>query len=225
MASWRRVDPPAVAFFYTPGGFHVAANIWAKEPAANDGSEGNPAVSQAVWGDPAFELVAYLDDVEAIDVALEVLKAALGYEAGYSLGRGTVVPSRAVQEAIIAAFGTAEAFRGAIVGHVGTPRLDDLPAQGLPVDALGTRYRPADESARPERSPIVWVDTDAFDRGTSGHARTQNALAEHLTCRHAAAQDRVASPGNAQLATRILGLLKRDGDVRRDSLSGHVRCS
>jgi hypothetical protein len=120
MASWRRVDPPAVAFFYTPGGFHVAANIWAKEPAANDGSEGNPAVSQAVWGDPAFELVAYLDDVEAIDVALEVLKAALGYEAGYSLGRGTVVPSRAVQEAIIAAFGTAEAFRGAIVGHVGT---------------------------------------------------------------------------------------------------------
>lgn len=32
IASWRRVDPPAVGFFYTPGGFTVAANLWAKEP-------------------------------------------------------------------------------------------------------------------------------------------------------------------------------------------------
>jgi len=183
VASWRRVNLPAVAFFYTRGAFTLAANIWAKEPAGLAETEGNPDLAEAIWDDPAFELIAYLDDVEAINVAPEVLKAALGYQLGYSLGRGTIVPSAEIQEAVLAAFGTPEAFRAAVVGHVGTPQLDTLFGRDLPVDKLGTDYRPANEDATAERNPIVWVDSDAIDRGTRGHAKTQNALAAHLTAR------------------------------------------
>ncbi len=180
LTSWRRVDPPAIAFFYTEGRFGFAARIWGKEPPGADGSEGNPDLAQAVWGDPTFEHIVYLDDVEAVDVAADDLKAALGYETGYPLGRESVVPSDATQAAVIAAFGSVEAFRDAVVGHVGTPPLDTLPATGLPVGVLGTEYRAAGEDVRADRNETFTVDPNVVDRGTRAHARTQNLLAQHL---------------------------------------------
>src|SRR4051794_27099936 len=39
---WKKIDPPAVAFFYSNGKFSVSARIWAKEPLASDGETGNP---------------------------------------------------------------------------------------------------------------------------------------------------------------------------------------
>ncbi len=76
---WRRIEPPAVAFFYTEGAFGVAARIWAKEPAGgSDG--GNADLAHAVWGDPSYEHIVYLDEIEEVDVPTEDMKAALGYE-------------------------------------------------------------------------------------------------------------------------------------------------
>jgi hypothetical protein len=180
LASWRRVDPPAIAFFYSDGRFGFTARIWAKEPVATEGLDGNPDLAQAVWGDSAFEHIVYLEEVESVDVTADQLKAALGYEMGYPLGRESVVPNDEAQAAIIAAFGSAEAFRDAVVGHVGTPPLDDLPATGLPVATLGTAYRTANEDAKAERNESFTVDPDVVDRGTQAHARTQNLLAQHL---------------------------------------------
>jgi hypothetical protein len=179
-ASWARVDPPAVAFFYTAEGFRHTATIWAKEPAGPDGAQGNPALAEAVWGDPTFELVGYLEDVVAVDVTAEELKAALGYQPEYRIGRESIVPGEEVQDQVIAAFGSAEAFRSAVVGHAGTPPLAEFPATGLPVDSLGAAYRPEDEEATAERSQVYKVDPDRIDRGTQAHKRTQNMLAAHL---------------------------------------------
>jgi hypothetical protein len=144
------------------------------------GFRGNPALAQAVWGDPTFELIGYLEEVAAVDVAPEDLKAALGYRTEYRVGRESVVPSNQIQEEVIAAFGSAEAFRDAVIGHVGTPPLDELPATGLPVDLLGTAYRPEDEETKAERSEVYKVDPDRIDRGTQAHRRTQNLLAALL---------------------------------------------
>jgi hypothetical protein len=178
--SWRRVDPPAVAFFFLDGGFRVAANIWAKEPGAEDGSEGNPALSEGVWGDPSFEVIAYLDDVQEIDVSPDEFKEVLGYQPQYRIGRESVVPTEAIQDAAMAAFGSPDAFRDAVVGNVGTPPLDDLPDDGLPVHSLGTDYVPEDEEARAERAEIFRVDPDKIDRGTQAHRTIQNLLAAEL---------------------------------------------
>jgi hypothetical protein len=80
-----------------------------------------------------------------VDVAADALKVALGYELGYRF-RESVVPDENIQEAILAEYGTAEAFRdAAVIGHAGTPPLDDLPDGALPADAIGGEYRPEDE--------------------------------------------------------------------------------
>jgi hypothetical protein len=182
-AHWARLDPPAVGFFYTAGAFRYTATIWAKEPPDADGTEGNPALSQTVWGDPGFELIGYLEDVTAVEVATDELKAALGYEPGYALGRESIVPSEPIQNAVIAEFGSAEAFRDAVVGHVGTRPLDELPAAESRVGPLGTTYRREGEKAQAERSDVYRVDPDAIDRGTQAHATTQDLLADHVVSR------------------------------------------
>ncbi|MGH3042420.1 MAG: hypothetical protein ACRDNG_11910 [Gaiellaceae bacterium] len=133
-----------------------------------------------MWGDPAFALIGFLEDVRAIDVGVDELKAALGYEPGYPLGRESVVPSHEIQDAVIAEFGSAAVFRDAVEGHVGTPPLDELPETASSAHTLGTAYRREDESARAERSDVYIVDPDRIDRGTQAHKRTQNLVAEYL---------------------------------------------
>jgi hypothetical protein len=182
-ASWARVDPPAVAFFYTADGVRYTATIWSKEPAEPDGAQGNPDLAQAVWGDPTFELICYLAEISVVDVTGEELKAALGYRPEYRIGRESIVPSVEIQDAVIAGFGSAEAFRDAVVGHVGTPPLNELPVTGLPLDSLGTAYRQEDEEAKAERGEVYRVDPDKIDRGTQAHRKTQNLLAAHLESR------------------------------------------
>jgi hypothetical protein len=179
-ASWARVEPPAIAFFYTKDGFSFTATIWAKEPVAPDGNVGHPALSQAVWGDPSFELIGFLEDVAAADVTRAELKAALGYQPGYIIGRESVVPSDAIQDAVISGFGTAEAFRDAVVGHVGTPPLGEIPAPTPATSELGQTYRPEDEDLKANRGDVFRVDPDRIDRGTQAHRKTQNLLASHL---------------------------------------------
>jgi hypothetical protein len=78
-ASWARVDLPAVAFFYLADGIRFTATIWAKEPDGPDGSRGNPALSEAVWGDPTFEIIGYLEELVEADVTAAEFKTALGY--------------------------------------------------------------------------------------------------------------------------------------------------
>jgi hypothetical protein len=115
-----------------------------------------------------------------IEVTAEELKEMLGYAPEYRIGRESVVPTEAVQESAMTAFGSPEAFRDAVIGNVGTPPLDDLPAAGLPADSLGTAYVPEDEDATAERSDVYRVDPDRADRGTQAHRRTQNLLAVEL---------------------------------------------
>lgn len=176
--SWARLDPPAVAFFYTDGGIRYVATLWAKEPPDNEGFQGNPTLAQAVWGDPAYELIGYLEDLTPVGVAADDLKVALGYDLGYRF-QESVVPDENVQEAIVAEFGTADAFRDSVIGRVGTPPLDELPA-ALPADSLGEEYRPEGESDASARSDVYRVDPDIIDRGTQAHIDTQELLAAHL---------------------------------------------
>jgi hypothetical protein len=179
LTSWARLDSPVVAFFYTDGGVRYVATMWAKEPPDADGSQGNPALSQAIWDDPEFELIGYVEDFTPVDVAAEDLAVALGYEPAYRF-RESVVPNESIQDAIIAEFGTAVAFRDAVIGHVGTPPLDEVPTGALPADSMGAEYRPEDENAASERSDVFRVDPDKIDRGTRAHRRTQELLADHL---------------------------------------------
>lgn len=116
----------------------------------------------------------------AVDVAPADLKAALRYAPTSPLGRESVVPNDEIQQRALAEFGSAEAFRDAVVGRIGTPPLDQLPTADLPVDQLGAPYLPSNEAATAERSTIVEVDPDVIDRGTQGHAKTQNLLADHV---------------------------------------------
>lgn len=48
LTAWRRVNPAAVAFFYTGGAFRYSATVWAKEPLEEGGVEGNPALPGGV---------------------------------------------------------------------------------------------------------------------------------------------------------------------------------
>src|SRR6266545_1384649 len=48
LASWRRIDPPAVAFFYTEGSFRLTGRIWAKEPPVSENEQGNPGLAETV---------------------------------------------------------------------------------------------------------------------------------------------------------------------------------
>ncbi len=92
------------------------------------------------------------------------------------------MPGEESQDAILADFGSAEAFRDAVVSHSETPPLDELPATSTPVESLGAGYR-EDETATTERSEVYRVDPDRIDRGTQAHSTTQNLLAEHLRSR------------------------------------------
>ena len=174
---WRKIEPPGVAFFYSGGRFSVSARIWAKEPLANDGQTGNPVLADAVWGDPVFEHIVYLDQVEDIDVSSDEMKAALGYESAYLIGREFMVPNQQIEQRVLDAFGSADAFRDALVSRAGAP---GTPQGGAPPSTLGATYRPEDENKKAKRKQLYAFDPDALDRGTKGHAKTQNALAEHL---------------------------------------------
>jgi hypothetical protein len=174
---WKKIEPPAVAFFYSGGRFSVSARIWVKEPLASDGLTGNPALADAVWSDPGFEHLVYLDQVEEIDVSSNEMKAALGYESAYLIGREFMVPNVDVEQRVLGAFGSAEAFRDALVTRAGAPTATPGTA---PPAALGSAYRVEDEDKKADRKPLYSVDPDLVDRGTKGHAKTQNALAAHL---------------------------------------------
>jgi hypothetical protein len=174
---WRGIEPPAQAFFYTGGGFTMAARIWAKEPPGA-GDEGNAALAQAVWTDAQFEHIVYLDQVEEIDLSGEDLKAALGYESSYLLGREFFTPAPDREAAVLAAFGGVDAFRNGVLGRGGAA--PSPPGAGMLAAILGVTYRREDENKTTSAQDLYRFDPDARDRGTRGHAKTQNALADFL---------------------------------------------
>jgi hypothetical protein len=176
---WKKIEPPAVAFFYSAGRFTVSARIWGKEPLASDGQTGNPALARSVWSDPSFEHIVYLDEIEEIDVSSNEMKTALGYESAYLIGREFMVPSDAIERRVLDAFGSPEAFRRALATRAGAPTAAGSAA--APPATLGSPYRVEDESRTADRKPLYSVDPDVVDRGTKGHAKTQNALAAHLS--------------------------------------------
>jgi MoxR-like ATPase len=100
---WERLEPGDVGLIYSEGRFVLACRVYAKEKSDE--------VAASIWGrDPdgsTWACMSFLEDVEEVDIALNLVVDALGYKQGY-LPQGFEIPGEQVQQRIVEQFGSAQ---------------------------------------------------------------------------------------------------------------------